>query len=107
MNRILLSIFGGSCFLVVFVTYPHLSKLTPLTNSHVTQKNEKLNISLNISFNNLSTLKFFINEMNENQIIHNEQIFNSFKVDDTIIAIQVHNRSDYLKITIDALEKLL
>ncbi|RWS20564.1 uncharacterized protein B4U80_06677, partial [Leptotrombidium deliense] len=48
----------------------------------------------------------FINENNEKQIMVNQQIFGSLKSDDTIIAIQVHNRSDYLKIAIDALEKV-
>ncbi|RWS21789.1 alpha-1:6-mannosyl-glycoprotein 2-beta-N-acetylglucosaminyltransferase-like protein [Leptotrombidium deliense] len=44
--------------------------------------------------------------INQKQEIRNQNLFSSFKSDDTIIAIQVHNRSEYLKLTVSALQKV-
>ncbi|RWS23745.1 alpha-1:6-mannosyl-glycoprotein 2-beta-N-acetylglucosaminyltransferase-like isoform X3, partial [Leptotrombidium deliense] len=53
-----------------------------------------------------SVLKSYVDEINRKQEIFNEYLFGPFEADNTIIAIQVHDRSDYLKLTIDSLEKV-
>ncbi|RWS19612.1 alpha-1:6-mannosyl-glycoprotein 2-beta-N-acetylglucosaminyltransferase-like protein, partial [Leptotrombidium deliense] len=51
-------------------------------------------------------LQILVNKINEKEEIFNENLFGPLKAEDAIIAIQVHNRSDYLNLTIDALRKV-
>ncbi|RWS21501.1 alpha-1:6-mannosyl-glycoprotein 2-beta-N-acetylglucosaminyltransferase-like isoform X2 [Leptotrombidium deliense] len=59
-----------------------------------------------IELSKTSDLQSLVNELNQKQEILNENLFGPFEADDTIIAIQVHNKIDFLKLTIESLEKV-
>ncbi|RWS21280.1 alpha-1:6-mannosyl-glycoprotein 2-beta-N-acetylglucosaminyltransferase-like isoform X2 [Leptotrombidium deliense] len=61
---------------------------------------------MEVDVSNISTLKRYISELNEKQEILNENLFGPFKADDTIIAIQVHDKIHYFNKTIDGLSKV-
>lgn len=64
-------------------------------------------ISKNIPENNLTQIKLEIERRNEEQYIHNLERFGlSLGPESVVIVVQVHDRSNYLRILLDSLRKV-
>ncbi|RWS18292.1 alpha-1:6-mannosyl-glycoprotein 2-beta-N-acetylglucosaminyltransferase-like protein, partial [Leptotrombidium deliense] len=74
-------------------------------NGGSTKKTKILNLQHN-ELRNKCELRSHINELNRKQKILNENVFGPLKPEDTIIAIQVHDRIDYLTLAISALQQV-
>ncbi|RWS20569.1 alpha-1:6-mannosyl-glycoprotein 2-beta-N-acetylglucosaminyltransferase-like protein, partial [Leptotrombidium deliense] len=105
-NKYMMMMMIGFCaYTSILFLFINFDGKTSLENGVTTKKN-KIFYLQHTELRNKGELRRHIIELNLEQKILNENIFGPFKPEDTIIAMQVHDRIDYFTLAISALQQV-